>query len=309
MQVVDAIELNRLECTYFACHKTIMSASNLEQQQQQEQVTATGIPTIAVVGGVHGNEIEGVKGAQQIIQIFKNCAFNPLAKFILSNANVLVVPCINHIGFSAQARSCPSIGTKVNIKTSINSATNELSYTVIVGDDEKGSSKMAPGWKDPNRGWDEENDTLVRFNLEQLITKYKVTNFIFNHDWAVRQGICKIYYGTVDETENMAKLVGANVKKIFTQYYPEKKVFGDAWEFIVKANEKEDGHVLPFKVWHKYGIPSLLLETYLYLPQSSEIHVKITMYLLYKLVLINNNAVPVEGAFCDEAQVLKDIMK
>lgn len=268
---IDALSLNFYDATYFPSS----SNSNL---------------TIAVIGGVHGNESEGVRGVTLLRDYFKKSALSPLAQEILKFANLVIVPCINNVGFSALARSCPCVDAKVLV--------NSQNLAAIVADDEKGTSKVPAGWKDPNRGW-EENTTLVRFNIERLIKQFNINYFVFNHDWAVKQAICKAY--DYHEENKLADQVSDCVKQIFTQYYPAKKIFGDAWEFIVKASEKEDGNILLYHILKRFNIPSFLIETYLYLPASGEIHVKVTLYLLYKIAC--------KASSLDEKTVMAQILK
>ena len=155
--------LNHLEITYFPC---------VDSEDQK----------IMIIGGIHGNEIQGIRG----VRLLKEHLSNPedlLIRDILDKTSLILIPRINVVGNLADARSCPNRGTDVDYKPK----------KVIVKDDEKRSLKVPKGWQDPGFGWDA-NRTLVRYNIEWLIYQFSPSILILNHDWAMpKEGhICMV---------------------------------------------------------------------------------------------------------------------
>jgi hypothetical protein len=228
-------------------------------------------PVMMVVGGVHGNERMGVRGAQMLVDYLKRAPVRmregcDLGVRILSALQVVVVPCINPVGYSADARCCPT--TQVR----------EVTFTegkVVVAEDEKGSIKPPTGWADPNRGWQgKTNDTLVKHHLKRLLRMISPSVIVFNHDWALPQGKVKIY----GAEECLAKVAG--VQLVFERVYPSSLGgMGGAWSFLEMFAEVDKVNMC-YPLFEQAGITNYLVESSWILDESPRIHVAVTLYLL-----------------------------
>ena len=116
-------------------------------------------PTLLVCGGVHGNETRGMDGVRALQKLLDNAAGCPLVREIVERSRVVTVPCLNRVGSLARARGCPKRGTKV---------ARCPDGRVWVAPDERGGIKYPHGWSDPNRGWDESNQTVALGLLDEL---------------------------------------------------------------------------------------------------------------------------------------------
>ncbi|MFX1251867.1 MAG: M14 family zinc carboxypeptidase [Promethearchaeota archaeon] len=222
---------------------------------------------ILIIGGVHGNEIQGVKGTELVINYLKKPE-KMLTQEILKKATIVVVPCINLVGYLADARTCPKKGTEVEYEQG----------KVKVKWDEKHSIKIPPNWHDPNRGWNN-NDTLVKYHLEWLCKTFSPSLIIFNHDWDVPQGKINVY-GPVHAFESIS-----NATKIYERFYHTHNAYGEPWSFVDLINQQEV-QTMSFLLWEKLGIPIYLTETCVVADNSPKIHLAIDLFLLAKYVRI-----------------------
>jgi len=218
-----------------------------------------------IVGGTHGNEVQGVRGVARVIKYLKNPT-NELGAEILTKSTVIAVPVINGVGYVAGARTCPRMQADPEVVFS--------EGKVWVRDDEKGSINPPKGWSDPGRGW-EKNDTFVKHHLEQLL-KFNPSVILFNHDWAPPQGSLKYYGDKIEET------ISAGVRQIFRQFYPTKTIFGKDWKFCEVASISKDYMKTSWDLWQKFGIPNYTIENYLFSERSADIHTVVSLFLLAK---------------------------
>lgn len=235
--------------------------------------------TVYVIGGIHGNEPTGVVGATHVHDYFECNPRSPLVNAILSRANVLVVPCINPIGFSAQARSCPEKGTLVEMRNG----------KVWVPEDERRSLKMPKGWTDPNRFW-EGNNTYAKAHLERFVSwpSFKPDLMIFNHDWAVPQSYVNYYgdfNGSVFDNVDGFECHKSGMHNIISQFYPTTNPFATPWDFFKQDPLEETTHTIGAHLYKDLNIPNFTVETYMLNPQSPMVHLQITLYLIALQVL------------------------
>jgi len=88
---------------------------------------AKHVLSLWVIGGVHGNEVFGIKGVQLLNNFLKQPRFS-LTRLLLERAHVAVIPCINRVGNMAMARCAPVEGVDVTMQGD----------RVLVADDEHG---------------------------------------------------------------------------------------------------------------------------------------------------------------------------
>ncbi len=223
--------------------------------------------TILVVGGVHGNEIPGIEGVKRLISYLGQPELN-LATEILARVAVTVVPIVNIVGYLAEARACPQRGAEVAYEGG----------TVIVPEDEKGYDGKDPAqWHDPNLGW-EDNDTLVRHQMEWLMKAVDPDLIIFNHDWALP--LPRLFVFGPTWLNNAVK----GVVSIYSRCYPPHNPLGKPWPFLEMALGDPEGDVeLAGQIWAMYQVPSLLAETYFVGGGSAAIHFAQDLYFLARL--------------------------
>jgi hypothetical protein len=233
-------------------------------------------PTLLVCGGVHGNETRGMDGVRALQKLLDNAAGCPLVREIVERSRVVTVPCLNRVGSLARARGCPKRGTKV---------ARCPDGRVWVAPDERGGIKYPHGWSDPNRGWDESNQTVALGLLDELcasrLTKPNVANGtwkkeVFNHDWALPQGKC---YNVGSPPR-----LSAAVAKIFARFYPVRTGFGSAWHHVEtpEAGDADGERVMTRALLEEAGVPSYTLEAYCDGDASAHVHVAVTLFLLAK---------------------------
>lgn len=220
--------------------------------------------TILIVGGMHGDEKPCVKGAE-LLKEYLTQPDTILSRTILENTTIVIVPLINRVGYLADARSCPTDNAEINYEDG----------KIVINDDEKGMYKFPPNWQDPNRGWDE-NYTLVKKHLERLISVYKPSYIIFDHDWALPQARIKIY-GKLTLLNNISRIT-----ELLERFYPAHNAVGKSWSFLHLANQNDEDK-LSFQIYKKYRIPNFLTETYFVGKQSPKIHLVINLFLIIKL--------------------------
>jgi len=199
-------------------------------------------PVVIIVAGVHGNEIQSMKGANLLIEHFKNPE-NLFVQEILSTHSLTIVPCMNRIGFLANARSAPPHDIQVEYQNG----------EVIVGKNEKGSYNFPPNWQDPNRGWDE-NKTIVKEFFLDLVQSEKPSLILTLHDWALPQG----HVVPRDSIKNIEVL--DQVNELLGHFYPPTTPTGLKWNFIEKPNAEDAHDNFGDQFWDHYHIPLYLTE-------------------------------------------------
>lgn len=153
--------------------------------------------------------------------------------------------------------------------------TIEETGTVVVGNDEKGGIKWPQGWADPNVGWNQ-NDTLAKKHLLKLVNTFNPTLIVWNHDWAAPQSIVKLYNGSgKSEFESLS-----HIEALLGKYYPSKTIFGKAWPFLVHANVEEDSENMTWPLFEHLGIPSYIIEQYMFKDEAPLLHAVTTLHLL-----------------------------
>jgi hypothetical protein len=195
---VNAALLNKVEASYYAC-------TDVENQNE-----------VLVAGGTHGNERHCVNGVRLLRNYFARPEY-PLVGEILNAFSLIVVPVINPIGYLANARGCPTIGSRkvlwesmpmtfdIEIDASVARVDDrhvhdcEPAGSIVIPEEERGAT-MPLGWADPNRPYPL---TLAHLNLDRLINR-RTMFAIFNHDWAIPLPIACSY----SSEESAAKLSG-----------------------------------------------------------------------------------------------------
>lgn len=242
---------------------------------------------ILIIGGVHGNEIQGIRGSTLLRDYF----FDPeniLTPMILARATIVIIPVINVVGYLAKARSCPNTGAEIEYTQG----------TVQIKTDEKFSMRIPINWHDPNRGWDD-NDSLVCHQLKWLLPILKPSLIIFNHDWALPQGKIKIYTPTNTEEETTILHNLRNAEQIFQQFYPKYNLFGDRYNFVELVDYEQSNTLLNSLISREFSIPVLVTENDVYSKQSPHIHLGINLFILAKYL----------GIQLEDDQLIEIIMK
>lgn len=196
---------------------------------------------------------------------FPSLILIPICSKYLERLHIVVVPCLNPIGASAGARSCPKKGTLVTL--------DERGKVCVAGD-EKGGIKVPSGWADANVGW-ETNDTTAKFHAQKLLEQIKPKFVIWNHDWAPPQSMLKLYSDA--KPIDFASLRA--VEDLLGQHYPSKTIFGTKFNFLVQANQTADSHQITWKICEEYGIPSYVVEQYLFRDDAPVIHAAVDLIL------------------------------
>lgn len=228
--------------------ETVIGAAEVEEDEEEEvliEVNAREVASVpvhrytnlasdlhlAVVGGVHGNELTGMEGAQCIHEYLSDSANCRLAQAILASATVTVIPCINTVGLAAGARCSPTLHSKV-LRSKAPSSSGG-GHRVVVGDHQHGSFFPPRAWQDPNRGW-VTNRTLVKELLERtLFTPGSAPSMVvWNHDWAIPNGSV-IARGAPKELYEMP------MRQIFAKHYPSLTGFGKAYEHVITRASDE----------------------------------------------------------------------
>lgn len=235
---------------------------------------------LAVVGGVHGNELTGMEGAQCIHE-FLSARSHDLALAIQERANVTVIPCVNSVGLAAGARCAPTLDTPV--------LRGEWSRRrVYVGDHQHGSFFPPGGWQDPNRGWSS-NRTVVKYTLERALFSGAAlappSMVVWNHDWAIPNGVC-IARGAPNK-----ELYEKPMRAIFGKHYPTRTGFGKTYEHVITVEqdaaaklEEADGDVsdwkyMPDALQNIFNHADYTIESYC-AGDAVELHFEATLYLL-----------------------------
>ncbi|KAH3760525.1 hypothetical protein Pelo_7686 [Pelomyxa schiedti] len=251
---VPARVLNCMECVSLGFGGSVPSAT---------------LPTVVVIGGVHGNEVMGIEGVQRLKSFLTTKPAHPFALRLLATARIVVVPCINPIGYLARARCCPVASE--NCSVNYNTNTGEI----VVQDTQRGSISPPPGWKDPNRGW-AANDTLVKHNLKSLLDSVNPSVLIFNHDWAAPQAKL-VFYG-----ESPIDVKG--ISRLLSKFYPCCTPFGKPWQFVEPGQMAEEPEEVTLS-WYlraELGISSYVCETYMKMAHSAAVHFAVCLFLISK---------------------------
>lgn len=239
---------------------------------------APNVPHLAVVGGVHGNELSGMEGAQCVHEFLAD-ATDPIAEAILERATVTVVPCVNTVGLAAGARCSPTLGSAV-LRGEARIGT--LDRRVYVGDHQHGSFFPPKDWSDPNRGW-LTNDTLVKHALEQALyssSSAPPEMVVWNHDWAIPNG-------SVIARGAPKDLYEKPMRSIFGKHYPSRTGFGKVYEHVITCDQATAGNSTVVKepkymseaLQATYNHADYTIESYCG-GNATELHFEATLYLL-----------------------------
>lgn len=272
------------------------------------------LPSLWVIGGVHGNEIHGINGTKLVCEFLQNSQYQT-TQLLYDHAHITVVPCINICGYLAGARCCPMEDVKVNY----------INPKIVVEDHEKGAIYPPPGWQDPNRGWDV-NKTVVKKHMKKILcgkVGRKPEWILFNHDWAKSLPTC-FFFGNVchpqsvpheaevehlseeilqykkktsgpfvsDKIASLNSLFGkrsepktendifySGIEKIFSAFYPSTTAYGTPVKFTA---EYKLNNTMPSKVYQKFNIPSIIIENYIGKENAGEAHLASSLFVLAK---------------------------
>ena len=238
----------------------------------EAEVEGQSVPHLCVVGGVHGNEASGIEGANCVLN-FLRAGDSWLAKEILRRSSITVVPCINLVGQLADARSSPQPGTTVLV---------DEQDRVYVGKHQHGGMFPPVGWQDPNRGW-VHNNTLVKSVMERRLFSDDVKRpdlIIFNHDWAVPNGVLM---ARGIKTKEMWE----GARDLFSRRYPSRTGYGKVYEHLIElpvpAEDKwvnGEPECLTSCLVEHFDIPNYTIETYCGAADDYVLHFEVTLFLL-----------------------------
>jgi hypothetical protein len=148
---------------------------------------------------------------------------------------------------------------------------------VFVGSNERGGMRWPEGWADPNIGWDT-NKTLAKAHLVKIINNYHPSFIVWSHDWAAPQSIVKLYHGL--EPPGFDQL--HHLEETLAEFYPSRTIFGNSWPFLVNATQEEDTEHMTWPLFEKHGIPSYIVEQYMYSPSGGIVHAAIALQLAFQ---------------------------
>lgn len=233
--------------------------------------------TLFIIGGIHGDEIQGVRASQALISLFKSTSQHTILQRLSERLNITIIPAINKIGYLAGLRFSPPENQTIEVleNGAIYVREKEVfdvrSFSMLV------QRQTPDGWSDPNREW-ERNNTLVKKHLERIIKeagdKLSDTKMLFLHDWADLDGMVNCF---TDRDVDLFKKSEAVMKRFKvldtrkTQKKPAKPV-----EYVYKYNQKED-FLLGWHLLKEKSIENFTQEAYAYDPVSARLHIANTL--------------------------------
>lgn len=230
-----------------------------------------------IIGGIHGDEIQGVKAVEHLQNYF-SASKSIFADNLKSSINIVLIPVINKLGFLAGLRNSPCPGTEICLLKEGKIYVEEREVFDIKTFSMKILRTNPDGWTDPNRLW-EENKTLVKNHLEKIVLE-KPDYILFLHDWADFFGGFFCYGNILSEKINPNNCF----KRIFEKYQVKKNTGGKEIEYFSFYN-KNDQNIMGLHLFEKYGICNFTLENFAYSEESQKIHFSISLMVL---ALISN---------------------
>lgn len=261
---LDIIETIR----FFDFNQNMQNDVNEKEQSSEKK-------SFYIIGGIHGDEIQGIRAAESIINYLTNSK-TVFATNLKASLNLTIIPIINKLGYLAGLRNSPSPGVSISMLKEGKIYVEEKEVFDISTFSMKILRTNPEGWTDPNRLW-EDNKTLVKLHLEKVVEE-KPDYILFLHDWADYYGglIC---YGDIEE-----KQINPNdcLRKIFEKYELKKKN-KDKIEYFSYYDKKKDSNIMGWHLIEKYGICNFTLENFAYSEESQKIHFAIALFILGKI--------------------------
>ena len=256
--------------------KTTINIESLDKVETIDFSFSNKLKTIYIVGGIHGDEIQGVKGAELLKSYFQKN--NEFSQKLRSLINIKVIPILNKIGYLAGLRCSPTEGLEIKFTSEGKIKVEESEVFDVTSFSMKILRKNPEGWTDPNRGWDS-NKTLVKKHLLKIIESSPDYIF-FHHDWSDVHPYLN-YYGDDGFDEKLIALIG------IIQKFSDKKIKNSKSNkninLIGKYNEMNDSITTSYEILKLFKISNFVFETYAYEDSSSVIHFCVVLFVIAKL--------------------------
>lgn len=202
------------------------------------------LPTLAIVGGVHGLEKVGTHIALSLLETFHQYVqWDQITKYLLNRCRVVFYPLANPIGMMCLRRSNGN-GVDLMRNAPLDAEPDQASF--LVGGHR--ISNRLPWYRGPkNLGMEEESQTLCRYIQREIFPSSSAIVLDLHSGFGLRDRLWFPYAYSKRPFENIAEVY--NLKDLFDkmhpnhvyQFEPQSKTYtthGDLWDYLYLEHQK-----------------------------------------------------------------------